>query len=523
MSTENFASVLDAPAPAALSQPTRRTLAVCGAALAAGIAGDALLREMPWGLNLALFAAVFCGLSAAVTRWFPVAAEEEASHAWMAPVLALAALAAWRDSPALKALDLFALIAVLSLAAMRAQGITIRLAGIGSYVVGVALAFVDALLGAAPLLAGLRWEEVPRGRAMRHLPAVVRGLVISIPVLLLFNGLLVSADERFQRLIERLFTWDVGSTMSHVLLALALAWMAGGALRALHLVRRDPLASLPGRPDALTLGATETAMVLGLVDLLFLLFVAVQVRWFFGGAAVVASSPGLSYADYARRGFFELAVVAALVLPLLLAVHWAQRGAGRAEARLFRVLAGVQVALVFVMMASAARRIWLYQQAYGLTEARLFTSAFIAWLAVVFTWFAATVLRGRRERFAIGAVVAGLGMIAVLHAANPDALIVRVNLQRAGAAQGFDARYAARLSGDAVPALLAALPSLDPVDRCAASKLLAAQWLPAQREDWRAWSWGRSRALGSAAAHLRELRTNCDGITLPPEPVRVDD
>lgn len=64
---------------------------------------------------------------------------------------------------------------------------------------------------------------------------------------------------------------------------------------------------------------------------------------------------------------------------------------------------------------------------------------------------AATVLRGRREQFAFGALLAGVATLAGLHAANPDALIVRVNAARIAHGQTFDAAYAASLSGDAVP------------------------------------------------------------------------
>jgi hypothetical protein len=57
------------------------------------------------------------------------------------------------------------------------------------------------------------------------------------------------------------------------------------------------------RPDALSLGIVELGTVLGLLDLLFLAFVAVQVRYLFGGAERVATTARLTYAEYARRGF----------------------------------------------------------------------------------------------------------------------------------------------------------------------------------------------------------------------------
>jgi hypothetical protein len=55
--------------------------------------------------------------------------------------------------------------------------------------------------------------------------------------------------------------------------------------------------------------------VLGLLDLLFLTFVVIQVRYLFGGAGRVAATAGLTHTEYARRGFFELVTVTALALP----------------------------------------------------------------------------------------------------------------------------------------------------------------------------------------------------------------
>ena len=112
-------------------------------------------------------------------------------------------------------------------------------------------------------------------------------------------------------------------------------WIAAGALRMalfgnpLHLNAVDHSG---GR-----LGIVEIATILGLLDALFLVFVVLQFPYFFGGASA------LGYAEYARRGFFELVTVAALVLPVLLAAHWLFNAQTPAHARLFNVLSGLLI------------------------------------------------------------------------------------------------------------------------------------------------------------------------------------
>ena len=92
---------------------------------------------------------------------------------------------------------------------------------------------------------------------------------------------------------------------------------------------------------------------------LFGAFVFVQVRYLFGGHDLVERTTGLTYAEYARRGFFELVVVAALLLPVLAVMDWARQKT-RGSARVYVVLATVLVALMGVVMVSAAERLRIY-------------------------------------------------------------------------------------------------------------------------------------------------------------------
>ncbi|HZG53310.1 MAG TPA: DUF4173 domain-containing protein, partial [Pyrinomonadaceae bacterium] len=256
-----------------------------------------------------------------------------------------------------------------------------------------------------------------------------------------------------------------------------------------------------------SLGAVEVGVVLGSLNVLFACFVIVQFRYFFGGAARVMSITELTYSEYARRGFFELTWVAGLVLPLLLGAHALLRKNSAAAGRIFRPLAGAQVGLLFVIMASAVARMRLYQSEYGLTELRLYTTAFMLWLGLVFVWFAWTVLvQNARRRFACGALVAAFVTVALLHFVNPDAYIVRANAEHARAGRSFDAAYAASLSADAVPALVSALPSLGRDERCYAARALSRRWTErAPGEDWRAWNFARSRAWRTVASHRESL------------------
>ncbi|QIN79139.1 DUF4173 domain-containing protein [Rubrobacter marinus] len=211
------------------------------------------------------------------------------------------------------------------------------------------------------------------------------------------------------------------------------------------------------------------------------------------------ASTGLTYAEYARRGFFELVTVTALVLPLLLLAHWLLRSEKPAHRRILRGLSASLVTLLFIVMFSALQRMRLYTAEFGLTELRLYTTAFMAWIFVVLVFFLLTVLRERRPLFAPSALATGFLAVALLNIMSPDALIVRTNLARAERGEELDVAYLASLSADAVPALSAGLPRLPEGARRDLEARLEARWAGEAPGDWRTYNLSRSRAREAVA------------------------
>jgi hypothetical protein len=487
---------------------TKLGLGLLGAALGLGVLGDLLLRATPWGINVCLWVAILAGAAVTLSRWGRL--EVEGGGRWLLPVAAFfAAAVAWRDSPVVASLDVLAVLAALSLAAFKGRRGALRLSGISEYVLGAF--YTGALSSAGPLpvmVKEVRWREVARGRWRGPTLAATRGVFLAVPLLLVFGGLFAAADAVFETLVVELFGFDVVEAFGHLFLMLFFAWITAGLLWVALLASNPESLAFP-RPPALSLGMVEVGVVLGLLDTLFLAFVAVQVRYLFGGAERVVETAGLTYAEYARRGFFELVTVTALVLPLLLLVHWLLRAENRAHERIFRALSGAMVALLFFIVASALQRMHLYTQEFGLTELRLYTTIFMAWISIVLVWLVLTVLRGRRGRFAFGVLTTGYAAILLINALNPDALIARVNVDRMDEGKRFDAYYLTLLSADAAPVLIESLPRLSEADRLTVEENLRARWANAEMTDWRTWNLSRSQARNLVGAR----------ISTPPNPI----
>ena len=319
----------------------------------------------------------------------------------------------------------------------------------------------------------------------------LKGVLLASPILLIFGLLLGSADESFEHLMGTLFDVDLGSWPGHIFRTGFVALITGAALSGLILHPPSPAHTDKPKKRLFNIGPVEIGVVLGLVNALFLTFVILQLPYLFGGQAWLESVPGLTPARYARRGFFELVTVAGMALPLL-QLLWRSLSHHRIYP-MHLSLAGLQILLLVVMLASAGQRMWLYQYLYGLTELRLYTSAFMGWLGLTLVWFAGTVLRRQSSRFLPGSLTMGLFIIASLHLLNPDQFIVQTNLERAKAGVSFDANYATSLSADVVPILIEALPDLPPSTRKIVAQRLLERWSIQQNFGWR--SWTRSQAL----------------------------
>jgi len=473
-----------------------------GAGLALGILFD-LLRSDPPGLNATLWVLAMVAAAGTLRAGrFPAA-------------LAVAALFSlvftWRGSELLFALSVLAILASLVAGLVQRPSWS----GLGAWVLaavtGVASAIVGSVLGV-----GSAAKDAPRPRgAWRIVVVGALGVILAAPLLLILGSLFASADPLFAHTI-RDFVRPLQEVAEHGGVVLAVAWLAGGGLVALAAIRvtRGPAIAAPAA------GAAPVLVAVGLVGALFLLFLGVQARALFGGRAVVESTLGLSYAEYARQGFFQLVASCAVALPPLLAADWAVPP-GHPHRRRFIALAGALALMVLLVLTSAARRLALYVGEYGLTEDRLLASAFLAWLALSSVAFALTVLRGARERFAAGALGSAAVVLGLLAVANPDALIVRTNLGLEGP-PGFDAEYASRLGADAAPALVEALPELEPADRCTVAASLLKKWGASEEDGWRSWNAGRWRAraaVASARAELADAARGCYSAS-PAAPIR---
>ena len=469
-----------------------------------GVLGDLLLRAFPWGLNFAIWIACAFGALCHLRGQGGGPARRD-MRLFLGSALFFALLFLWRDAPALKLLNGVMVFISIALAVAIMAEKNIRRSLVADYFVAAA-EFVGSAINLPfarfPKFSG--WVKERESNFWKPFPAVMRGLLISLPLLFVFGWLFVSADALFERLVVDIFDFDPLVPAMHVFTAFACAWMAAAILIG---CLEGPGKAITSKKDFFPTpgGSIEVNVVLALINFLFITFVLVQLQYFFGGHEQVLDASGPTYAEYARRGFFELAAVAGFALVLLLICARLLEEVASPGKYLFKILAVVLVVNILIIIASSLYRMGLYVEVYGLTRLRVYTAAFTCWIGIVFLWLAVTIMRDRIHSFAFAFLLSGFAATFILQAINPDALIMRTNIERAKEGKPFDSEYAASLSADAVPTLVSGLSDLPQGQGSTLYSALFRIHGPHDARPLRTWTWGLSRAVRALADYDLEI------------------
>ncbi|GAB3653601.1 DUF4153 domain-containing protein [Glycomyces tarimensis] len=274
---------------------------------------------------------------------------------------------------------------------------------------------------------------------------------ITAGLLAVFGGLFAAADSSFAALLTGLVPEiDAVSLVLRSMLALfvfptVLLWVYVAVAKP----RFDPEA--PPEPKAAS--RFEIAVPLGALNLLFIAFIALQARVLYGGDDYVMATAGLTMAEYARSGFWQLSVVAVLALAVIAVAAWKAPRRRRGDRWAVRILLGGLGVMSLAVVASAMFRMSRYFEAFGLTRMRVWVFTVEIWLAVLFVLVLLCCWKLRATWLPRAILGSGAAVLLGLAAVNPDGLIARYNVEQFGGTEQFDLPYASGLSADAAEAL----------------------------------------------------------------------
>lgn len=316
--------------------------------------------------------------------------------------------------------------------------------------------------------------------------SILRTAVVSLALLLVFGGLLASADAVLGSWAAALVP-DI-SDMA-IFRVFVLVFFAGVTLAGLYLAINPP--TVDGAGLSPRIPEREWQVPLGVVIAIFVAFVVAQAAAVVGGHDYVMRTAGVTYAESARQGFGQLTLATALVLLLVAGVRALGRTSTERDRRVMRAMNAALCVLTLLVVASALRRMALYQEAYGYTTLRINADLFEIWLGLVVLAVLVSLFTPTRRWLGRTVLVTAAALTIVGTVGNTSAWVADRNIERWQATGKIDTDYLGSLPADAVPTIeSSALPAH--IKQCALSMH---QVYGAGDEDTLAgWNLARSRA-----------------------------
>jgi hypothetical protein len=402
-----------------------------------------LIAERWFGLGLAI-AAIFLVIGIHVIDVLAAKPNNTWAYIFLVPLLAAAAAECLYASPVVRILALP--IMTVSVALFAYWFTAPRVGFWEAPVLWPATAIAETVWpfrGLSGMTAGLTKTEKIR--------KVLLGLIIAAPVVVVIVALFSGADAVFGKAVSDIFNFknaaeNIYRAVRDIFVAIFLIAAGWTMYTRVSDGRKAKVGTSANAGDK-----TIIVTFLAVLNMLFLVFIAFQAAAFFGGQKFVEAQ-GITYADYARNGFFQLLAVSGIVFVIMVAVYrwthlreWASR-----------ILGIALIVETGIIIVSAVRRLALYIDTYGLTLSRYWAMVVIIIIAVVLAMLLVGALAKIKYEAIIRSVFIGLLVIFPLMLLyNTEAFVVRFNMDRflSKKTDHLDIPYMERLSSDSLPAL----------------------------------------------------------------------
>jgi hypothetical protein len=302
--------------------------------------------------------------------------------------------------------------------------------------------------------------------------AILRGVLLSLPIVYMFLLLFSIADTQYLTLVKNIFEFD--STWNNILLRIlpriiffvvSSFWFVGSLLNAF--VDRDSKFNEVAEPTLKTsIPIVELQVVLGILNVLFVSFIVLQLRYIFGGEANVIGGE-FTYSEYAVSGYVEMLWIAGVsfgLITLMLKYIWNCQQ--KYTPGISNLVIGL-VVQVLIILVSAGKRILLYISNYQLTEIRFYSVFFMIFVFILFVSILFVILKNKPLVVLSNiASITALAILVILNIVNPDAFIASYNIINTNERR-VDWAYITSLSGDATKVITdAEVATRDDVEYC---------------------------------------------------------
>lgn len=295
----------------------------------------------------------------------------------------------------------------------------------------------------------LKNKDVDTSEKKKTVCAILIGLAIAVPLLLVIVPLLCSADMVFKNILTTInidfsLTEELYHTIMMVLTAVFVFLSAYAIITSM--IAKELKIKVNG------LGTKNPVIAItftGIIGAVYILFCIIQLLYLFSGS--VALPKGYTYAEYAHEGFYQLLTVCIINIVMVSVCRSFFK-----ESKVLKALLTAIAGCTYIMIASSAMRMILYIDVYHLTFLRLFVLWFLAVLCFWLAFLIASMYIKKFPVFRAGMVTITIAFLIFIYS-NPEYRIAKYDIEASGSnlsAQSSDVSYIKwSLSYDAVPAL----------------------------------------------------------------------
>jgi len=328
-----------------------------------------------------------------------------------------------------------------------------------------------------------------------HRKQILLGLIISIPLLFWIILLLNSADMVFSFYINNIGAifdnFNFRELLSHIfVISIISVYILGFVL---SFDKKDSIYSKEEVSSKVSWEVVTLLTITILLNVVYCIFTIIQFSYLYGGGNKVLPA-GFTYAEYARKGFFELVALTLINLIIVLSISKFADKRSKGQSVILNILLSFIVFFTLSMLYSASYKLSLYEASYGFTYLRLFVHVFMIFLLIanimVFIGIWSTKLKVMKSL-----ILTALVIYTVANIINIDGFIGKKNFELYEKQGKGDVYYLTNLSYEGLPYLLKLQNIVNENEKIVITERLNSMRYELEREkQWEEFNFSKNRA-----------------------------
>ena len=293
---------------------------------------------------------------------------------------------------------------------------------------------------------------------------VIARLLLGIAIAIIPTGIVISLlsyDSGFSSIMGNMLDFSFGNIFSHtisLLIAIPIGDYVFGAFISSVDKKNSNILSVEefeSRKEERRVAPVLTVLV-AVVPLLVVYIIFFVSQWKYYISGFTGNLPeGVSYAQYAREGFFQLCTVSVINLIVILLVTCFMNMEKKYGKVILKSLSIVFSVFTLILISTAIAKMAMYIECYGLTPKRVYSTWFMIVLTIIFILIIVKQFVPKLNALAASMSVF-IVMFAVMALSNVDGFIARYNINRYldGSLKKLDVYALAKLGDEAVPEMV---------------------------------------------------------------------